>query len=623
MEQNRQRMKEIRIRNKKVINWSRQLLLVLLPVLAFLTAAAISKCTKKQFSDFQGIIIFIIILDVLYVISWEIWAYWNIKLSSKRRRRKKRSLQNRMWLLFVLLYTIGIRVAQMGDIQRWDASIYYNAIRNGCSNFDFTLRSFLEGFSVASHMTWGYMGLLGIGEFLFEGSVVAVQAVNLVLTVLCVFCLYRIMERLVPGKDKKFIALAVCILSTLPVFAGTFSYCNPDMGLAIFSVLMIYCYLQKQWLLLFFCMLFTVASKETGILVVGGFTAGIFLWRFKSAEGKVSQRLRYAMEDYLCREAAVTGICVLIIGALYLLGGGRIWSMQSESKAEFSTFTVIPAFIWNNIKQFYALNFNWIATILIAVCLIKAALEKKSGTVRKITKKPEILAGISGGYLISVLFYFFYITFTLPRYHIIIDIFWNMLTLVCIGIYMDRIKLRNLILSIYCLLLVCQAYTTVDPVSEIAFIPHDTGSETILTTQHPREDLLTISTGDYNVYNHQYNYISEAVEQILREVDYQEGMDLVSYDSQEMVMEGVKWDRLHKEFTYEEGRMVIPVNVVKGADVYQVESGRKAVFIYYPQNAGNLDENMEHLRWYYDFYYRGEVKIQYGGTLYYWVGERY
>ena len=621
MNQNRQITKEVKNRNRRIWDWIWQILWIGLPILAFLSAAAVNKCMKGQFLDFKANIIVIFILDAVYVICWLVWGIFDTKCTIGRRKRH--GSRRWKWIGFVLLYSFILRMAQIGDIQRWDASIYYNAIRNGCTVFDFTLLSFLKNFSVASHMTWGYMGILGIGEFLFEGRVVSWQTVNLLLTLICIYCLYCIMEKMLQGKDQKFIALSVCILSSLPVFAGTFSYCNPDMGVAIFSVLMIFCYLRKKWILLLFCMLLTVTSKETGILFVGGFTAGIFFQRFKKSEGNVVQRSIYAMKDYLCREAAFICICVLLLVVIYSIGGGKLWSMQSASKSEFSTFSFIPSFVWNNIKQFFALNFNWIPTILIGVCLGKAFWNRKRGGTVTRLKKPEIVAGILGGYLVNILFYFFYITFTLPRYHIIIDLVWNILMLLCVSRYVGRKNLRGALLGGYCILLAFQAYTTIDPISTNIFMKHDTGSETILTTQHPREDLLTISSGDYNVYNHQYDYISEAVEEILKEVNYNETMDLVSFDPQEMVMDGIRWDIWNNKFTYKTGSFTIPINVVGGNDIYMVESGRKAVYIYYPQNGGSQEENMEHLRWYYEFYYSGEVKIQYGGTLYYWVGERY
>lgn len=616
MEQGKRKGKNRMFEKKMDRAW--QLLILVLPILFFLTSAVISKWTKGQAEGFLGSIITVLILDGIYAVCWGIWLAQRMDFSSRRKK------QGRRWLLVVLLYTIGIRMVQIGDIQRWDASAYYIAIRNGCDSFIFTLGSFLKGFSVASHPTWGYLGILGSGEFLFEGRVEAVQFINLLLTVLCVYCLYCIMEKLLPEKDDKFIALSVIVLSSLPVFAGTFSYCNPDMGVAFFSIFMIFCYIRKKWILLLFCILGAVTSKETGVLAVAGFAAGVFLCRLKRGNGNLLQKVRYAMEDYLCREVLVVGICGLAAVAVYLANGGGIWNLQSESKAEFSTFRVIPSFIWNNMKQFFLLNFNWISTLLAAGCVGKAVWEKKrKGIDRAPFQYPELAAGLLGAFLVNILFYCLYITFTLARYHIIIDILWNMLMLLCIGRYMDRFKLRNLILSVYAVCLVCQAYVTVDPVSKAAFITHDTDGGTILTTQHPREDLLAITTGDYSVYNHQYNYAAEAIEQILRDVDYHEGMNILSFTPTEMQINGILWDERKDELTYDSSSTTIPLGVMHGSEVYRTESGSEAVYIFYSQNGENPEENMEHLNWYYDFYYRGEVKIQYGGTFYYWVGRRH
>ena len=233
MEQGKRKGKNRMFEKKMDRAW--QLLILVLPILFFLTSAVISKWTKGQAEGFLGSIITVLILDGIYAVCWGIWLAQRMDFSSRRKK------QGRRWLLVVLLYTIGIRMVQIGDIQRWDASAYYIAIRNGCDSFIFTLGSFLKGFSVASHPTWGYLGILGSGEFLFEGRVEAVQFINLLLTVLCVYCLYCIMEKLLPEKDDKFIALSVIVLSSLPVFAGTFSYCNPDMGVAFFFFFMIFC----------------------------------------------------------------------------------------------------------------------------------------------------------------------------------------------------------------------------------------------------------------------------------------------------------------------------------------------------------------------------------------------
>ena len=172
------------------------------------------------------------------------------------------------------------------------------------------------------------------------------------------------------------------------------------------------------------------------------------------------------------------------------------------------------------------------------------------------------------------------------------------------------------------MLLLIQSYVTIDPVSIHSFLQHDTGNSTILTTQHRRENLDTIAAGDYNVYNHHYTYIDKAIEQILRVTDYQEDMDIISDSPQEIKVDGVYWDMEKERLTYCASESTISINAIHGNNVNDMNGKEKAIFIFFPQNGGDVNEVMDHVRWYYKFSYMGEVNIAFGGKLYYWVGEK-
>ena len=603
------------------LNFSKQILIILLPICAFLTSAAIDKINMWNFYETQ--FISIIVLDLVYLGGWCYWSHKKVFNKSFKFNTVISAIMKNGWIIFALIYTVGIRLVQFSDIQRWDASIYYGQLILGCNNFDFTFTNFIKGFGVASHPTWGYLGILGIGEFLATGKCIGMYTINLILTLLCVYCLYRILQSMLPERSEKYIALSTCILSSLPLFAGTFSYCNPDMGVALFTILMIYCFIFNQRILMFFSMLLLITSKETGILMVGGFGFGIFIWRFSDCKENMFRRIRYALREPLCLFSAVLGVAGTISLPIFWANGGKIWSSHSESKPEFSTITFIPEFIWNNIKQFYLLNFNWISTILIILCIILAF--KEWSVHKRFYKKlqnMEALAGVIGGYIVNILFYSLYITFTLARYHVIIDIIWTLIMLLMVGRFFSCKIVRNFFLGCFCVLLIIQAYITVDPISIYSFLPHDTGNSIILTTQHMRKDLDTIAAGDYNVYNHHYAYIDKAIEQILRLADYREDMDIISDSPQEMKVDGVYWDTENKKLTYSASESTISISAIHGNSVNDTNGKEKAIFIFFPQNGGDMKEVMEHVRWYYKFSYGGNIDIKYGGKLYYLVGEK-
>lgn len=609
------------VRGRFLYDWVKsieQILLILSVMLAFLTAASIDK--RKEISTYFFPIGMVVIADIVCCIGW----IWVIKGKNKHMFECKtiiRVFRQNKWCLFVLLYTFFVRILQFGNIARWDANAYYTQLIAGCNNYDFTLQSFLKGFSVANHPTFGYLGLLGIGEFLASGKSVGMISINMVLTILSMYCVYGIFDKLLPEADKKYTALATCIISSLPVFLGTFSYCNPDMGVALFSLFMIYFFLCNKRILMFFAMFLTITSKETGVLMVGGFAAGVFVWRVVKYKGKLSEKIIFALKEPLCSITASFGVIGALGLILYLARGGYVWSIQSESKPEFSTVTFIPEFIWNNIKQFFIFNFNWISTLILLFCCVFVILLKKNHFFLKENHDNSAVAGMLGGYLFSVLFFSFYITFTLPRYHIIIDIIWAILMLLMVGKYITLKKIRNFMLSLYCIVLLLQAYITIDPLSVYAFMEHNTGNGVILTTQHKREGLEVINTGDYSVYNHQYTYKDEAFDQILREVGYDENMDILCFAPGELIIKDVSWDKKSMRRTYSSSEDTVPLNIVDGETVYNSAYHQKAVYIYIPQSGGDQEREVDHLHWYYDFLYKGSVEVS-GGIMYYWVCER-
>ena len=595
-----------------------QILIIFSVILAFLTAAGIDK--RREIVTYFFPIGIVIAADIVCIIVW-IWLIKKKNIHIFDSITIIQIFHENKWCLFVLLYTFFVRILQFSNISRWDANAYYSQLITGCNNFDFTMRSFIRGFSVASHPTFGYLGLLGIGEFLASGKSVGMIASNMMLTVLIMYCVFRIFEKLLPEADKRYIALATCIISSIPVFLGTFSYCNPDMGVALFSLFMIYFFLYNKRILMFFAMFLTMTSKETGVLMVGGFAIGVFLWRVVKYKDKLSGKIRFAFKEPLCSVTAILGVVGVLGLILYLARGGYIWSIRSESKPEFSTVTFIPEFIWNNLKQFFIFNFNWISTLILFFCCLLIFIKKRNFCFVEKNSNNSVIAGLLGGYLFSVLFFCFYITFTLPRYHIIIDIIWTILMLLVVGKCIIQRRIRNVMLSIFCIVLLLQSYVTIDPLSVYAFMEHSTGNGVILTTQHKREGLEVINSGDYSVYNHQYTYKDEAFDQILREVGYDEDMDILCFVPGELIVKNVSWDKLKRKRTYSSSENTIPLNIVDGEAVYNSAYHKKAVYIYIPQSGGDRERELEHLHWYYDFLYKGSVEMS-GGVMYYWVCER-
>lgn len=608
---------------EKLLDWSCQLLIVLLPVLLFVTAACINK--RDEYDTFYSSFICVISADIIYLILWIGWLWYYKKKRSTRIKRRRKNRGNLRWLLITALYTAAIRLPQFSDTQRWDGATYYKYIVRGCENFDFTLSNFIEQFRAANHFTWGYFGILGIGEFLDPGGNIGIKWVSLLLTVGSMICIYFIFCYLFPEKSKRSITIASCAVSSVPIFAGTFSYCNPDMGIAIFMAYMICFFVRRKLILMMASMLLVVTSKETGVLVVGGFVIGIFLWRILDYKGTFQERLRYALKEPVCT-ITLTLSAVGLIGAVkYLIQGGSIWVMRFSNYQEFSTLMFRPCFIWNNIKQFLFLNMNWVSSTVIIIGIVKNFISRFGNLEKCINEREKgqnaVITGMVSGYCVSALFFCLYQTYTSPRYRIHMDVLWTMFAIYFFFKVIKTVRIRNMILEIYGAIMLIQAYVTIDPMSLLIFDAQDTGNSKILSVGYSDERLDPVS--EYTVYNHQYTYLNRLLEQVFRIVEYDDSMDILIENPIGVSEEGLYWDTFEKRLTYRESEKSVPVYMLPEATISYEPQNLRAVFLFIPQFSESPEEELEHIRWYYDMQYEGMVESSPGGgVIYYWAGNR-
>lgn len=608
---------------EKLLDWSCQLLIVLLPILLFVTAACINK--RDEYDTFYSSFICVISADIIYLILWISWLWYYKKKRSIRIKQRRKNRENLRWLLITALYTAAIRLPQFSDTQRWDGATYYKYIVRGCENFDFTLGNFIEQFRAANHFTWGYLGFLGIGEFLDPGGNIGIKWVSLLLTVGSMICVYFIFYYLFPEKSKRSIAIASCAVSSIPIFAGTFSYCNPDMGIAIFMAYMICFFVRRKLILMLASMVLVVTSKETGVLVVGGFVIGIFLWRILDYRGTFQERIRYALKEPLCTITLICGVVGLTGIVRYLIQGGSIWVMRFSNYQEFSTLMFRPRFIWNNIKQFLFLNMNWVSSIVIIIGIVKSLIRRLGDFEKCINEREKgqnaVITGMVCGYCVSALFFCLYQTYTSPRYHIHMDVLWTMFAIYFFFKMIKVVRLRNMILEIYGAIMLIQAYVTIDPMSLLIFDTQNTGNGKILSVGYIDERLDPVS--EYTVYNHQYTYLNRLLEQVFRIVEYDDSIDILIENPIGVSEEGLYWDTFEKRLTYRESEKSVPVYMLPEATISYEPQNLRAVFLFIPQFSESPEEELEHIRWYYDMQYEGMVESSPGGgVIYYWAGNR-
>lgn len=603
-------------KKRKAIN---EILIIGTVFFSFLTAA----CMNKYADFLQYKLVFLITLlgDLILLGGWT----WMTTATDRRRSRKDDvfgGIRANLGIIFTVIYTMAVRLPQFDDRPRWDALFYYRALKSACEDFNFTLNSFIRGFALANHPTQGMAGIAAIGEFLNPGEYVGVLVMQLLMNLLMAFCVYRILEKILPRSSRLYITLASCIILSTPLTLGTFSYLQPDAGTVYFFVFVVYCYLFKYNILMFFSMVLLILSKEVGIIILAGFGIGIFFQKifFGGSIKNIGKRIRKFFKEPLGISGMFAVVCFIIYFIFYLKNGGTVWNISNSGIEGFSTFSFQPHFIVFKCKHFFVLNFNWLIWGGIVIMLLYLCIRgwQNRGFSEKIRHK-DILVSVIFVAVALIIFYCSYVTYALPRYHVLVDFCAVWIFVILFAVCISEGKVKSISSCILGFVLLTEAYTTIDPISLMAFENADTGNARIVT-----ERFGVMGQTDFCVYNHQFNYLNKAYSQVLKDVDYYEGMDVLIWDTAadyEIWGNGVYWDVVEQKRTMIAGENTISVKAIERR---QIETGEtdlqsEAVFVLTPQFRIAEDIAEDYLNKYYELRYKGTVEVPMGGEVTFWV----
>ena len=633
-------VKQCLLRNVKFrVGFWNQLILSVSVIFLILTAACVGQ--KELFTEKWAIFIFIIAFDLFLLFLWGKRAFRLFVCLKKSEVSFNSMFCKNIGIFFSIFICFLERIVQIDDFPKWDSATYYSELIKACKNFDFTFSQYWNDFAAAGHPTRAYFGILSIGEFLLPNRFTGVFFINLILCLLAVFCLYRILEKYIRQSSWMYIMVITVLSFTAPLLLGTFSCLHPDNGLIYFFCYMVYCYLYQKNFLMIFNMALLLQTKEVGVLLVGGFLIGICLNRvILGRESSFWKRCYSLLKSFIGRLCVAGVLAAGVYLAVKLRTGFTMWSFGDSISPYMSTFSFQPVFIVYKWKQIFCLNFNWLIwgsnLIFLFVFLVRFAKEngsKKDGFTYffhfddESIQKRDALFGMTIAAIISIAFYCSYITFALPRYQVFSDfyaiVFW--------GIFLHKASSsRNAKMILACALggiLLCQAYITVDPISMAIFGTENTGNSRIIARNLKNGD----AQREYCVYNHQFNYLTKAVEYILRDVGYYEGMDVLCRNhlvQDALFSAGEYWDPELKKKTLRKEETVdinsIIGNMIEEVDISKLNS--EAVYIVLPQYGDREDSAEEFLNQYYEIRYKESVSIPFGGTAIYYVcdliGER-
>lgn len=512
----------------------------------FITVAYcnINKVNMKSFFDNNLLQIFVILfmvsifnlaayqsdvvkIDKSFSVIWQIVVIWLItvilgvvlicRLKDKNNINIvsiKKLIQDNKFITFCLLFITIIRVPMLWTMQRWDAGEYYYGLGTACSNYQFTLSSFLKNFRLSQHSNLGFSFVMGIAEFLNPRGIIGVLTWNLILTIIAMLCLYELIQKkLLIGCTKAIAATITLAVSCSPIFLGTFAYVNVDYLLALFLIFVIYTEYKQWYVLMFFCSVILSQTKETGVVVVFGYYAYKIIIDFFCLQGSFWHRImNYFRLNYIWVMLYTSAVYALEI---VRLGAITTWVQSKDSTVSIGWFGVQFDYIVYKLKQFFILNFSWVL-VIIALISIMVLLYSKFIKNRKIRMIPY--NDFLGANIAFMIFSILYVTFTLQRYNIIFQISFTILAFCLFYQAFEGIigrKLYCVILYFLTLLFVGQSFFSIDKISEKQF-----GTVSTVKSHMTVSSYILPFNGDGFVTNYQYSWLDRAFNKLLQTVHY-------------------------------------------------------------------------------------------------------
>lgn len=490
---------------------------------------------------------------VLLILLLDIWVgrLYRNSVNLQADNQNKRIIFDKYFGL-VLFWTVFLRIPMMDNLPKWDASVYYSGIYWACQNFDFSLASIMDAFRIAEHPTIMYTFFSAIGEFLFPGKTYGVLLVDLVLTVAALWCVYKLLQTYWTNFSKCEAMAITLLLSTIPVFLGTFSYINVDYTLIIFFLFLVYAEYRKQYILMLFWTLALIQNKETGWVIVCGY---YFIYALMSIRQAVKNRQNKDKISIVKLPVVWIGIiCICVIGVYVIrqgslfqwlnVGTSRGWHATAEEIAQeglsVAAVGVYPKYILFKLAQIFVMNFNWIASLIIIATLVGVMVD----TNRIRDFGVHNMQTTCFGMLAFVVFSIFYITFALNRYNVYSSVILWSIAGICIFDYWKKIissKMAYLITGMLTLLLLIQTVYYIDPLSNLFFRNLDSGKGVILAS-----NMEGSNYGDTLVNNYRYSYIDSLFDKLLNEIEFDENKEIIllpsGIDNSNMAMTASGWE---------------------------------------------------------------------------------
>jgi len=509
-----------------------QFAIILAPVTFFFDAAVIFR-GRINLSSYAATFLLLILnagLLLLAVFSLRNFCEYhkNRKLHTEKDQRTSVMSSKKQILSYLPVTVVAgafsiLASLQFASLPRYDGGLYYDALITATEKFTFAPDSLVSSFAFFTHPMQGIALLIGTGEMLFPRQVIGVYGVTLFITIIAIFCLYRIFGQIFPDKPAWLKASGTAVFAFCPYLLGLFSHISPDYFVLMFFVILIYAFSEELDYLAAFLSLLLIFTKETGILFAASFLIPAMLIRAGKAEGGnyIAKLKRYLFP----RRFVLYGVAPVLFLYTALVQKALTFGQSNTGESPFRwdsnsffCFGFNTGYIWARMTQFIFDNFFWIITFLTVSAVILCIFRTHRGIKLNMTGESTdtaLIAGIAVSTITYMIFSCLFITTMCPRYNVLFALPASLICLWAVSYLWKNRTFAGIMMGGIIALFLLQNYINIDP--SLSFGNHkiDMGYEYIYSPTGEYSLMKLTYISEMYVYNRTYVYYDDLLEKAM------------------------------------------------------------------------------------------------------------
>ncbi len=517
--------------------------------------------------------------------------------------------------IIIFALHIVIRYNMLGSYQWSDAREYFSKFEWTLGYPNILMFDPVHGGTICGHIAHGFMFVSMLGQFINTSTGMGFQYSYMIMGAVSGVCLFNIFRIVFPKKKVYVCAIAGFIVSVQPMFLGLSTSMQMEYPLAVLFIFALCSFLTKKHILMLFWLLMLGTCKETGTMMAFSMLFFILLFYFidfvKKSGGVKAALKKVKVWQYIVFALFMAGCIAAFIKILFMpaWGGVRIIDVLKFGGEGRLNFQFESSHFFMKIRQLFVLNFSWLWTAVLIVCLVIMAAVPAVRRNRQINIGALLFIVIQ--YLVYTGFLLFFLEAKGARYNILSDVLFLFIVMTMVIRVLDRWFSFVPASIVIAGLAFVETFVTIDPVSLSVFTRVNTGAMPMVWTAATKKEIpyVDINIGDFGYYNYQYTYMDRAVDKMLDAVDYQGWFRILS-----SFEEGVEdqfnnsslvWDSKLKQRTYkpsdEKDRYHAIERVYYLSELEQWDFDDRCIYVELPWCRNHTEEAKKALRDYYIF----------------------